>query len=226
VPETAHNYYQEGVMLRPALAALLIVSANLLGCGGKTVLVQVPPRMDMKAYETTGIIEFASNADTATNQHATQEFQRALQSAQPGTRFIDLGAREAVLAAVGSRELDVEAVRKIGRKYGVAAIFHGNIIYSDPSTDIRVTDLSKLQGGVKAEIKGDMFGRLLETRTGASVWSSSAWARRPLLGVVSGEHGVSVAMNGNANPRYEMVPALVRHLTVDFRAATVRQKVE
>jgi hypothetical protein len=213
-------------MPKAALAVLLIASASLLGCGGKTVLVQVPPRMDMKAYETTGIIEFASNADTATNQRATQEFQRELQSAQPGTRFIELGTRDAVLAAVGSRELDVDALRKIGRKYGVAAVFHGNILYSDPSTEIRVTDIGKLQGGVKAEIKGDIFGRLLETRTGASVWSSSAWARRPLLGVVSGEQGVSVAMKGNANPRYEMVPALVHHLTVDFRAGTVRQKME
>ena len=212
-------------MLRPALAALLILSANLLGCGGKTVLVNVPPRMDMKAYETTGIIEFGSNAEVAINQHATQQFQQQLQSAQPGTRFIELGTREAVLAAVGSRDLDVDAIKKIGRKYGVSAIFYGNIIYSDPTTEIRVTDIAKMQGGVKAEIKGDIFGRLLETRTGASVWSSSAWARRPLAGVVSGEGGISVAMK-QANPRYEMVQALVHHLTGDFRGSTVRQRVD
>jgi hypothetical protein len=213
-------------MPRHSLTVLLILSASLAGCGGKTVLVQVPPRVDMKAYETAGVIEFASNADVAINKHATQQFQRELQSAQPGTRLIELGTREAVLAAVGSSELDVEAIRKIGRKYGVGAIFHGNIIYSDPTTDIRVSDLTRLQGGVKAEIKGDIHSRLLETRSGASVWSSSAWARRPLAGIVSGEHGVSVAMKGNANPRYEMVPALVHHLTGDFRASTVRQKVE
>jgi hypothetical protein len=212
-------------MPRPALAALLILSANLLGCGGKTVLVNVPPRMDMKAYDTTGIIEFASNADGAINQHATQQFQQQLQSAQPGTRFIELGTREAVLAAVGSKDLDVDALKKIGRKYGVSAIFYGNIIYSDPTTDIRVTDIAKMQGGVKAEIKGDIFGRLLETRTGASVWSSSAWARRPLAGVVSDGQGISVAMK-NANPRYEMVTTLVHHLTGDFRGSTVRQRVD
>lgn len=212
-------------MLRPALAAVLVLSANLLGCGGKTVLVNVPPRIDMKAYETTGIIEFGSNAEVAVNQHATQQFQQQLQSAQPGTRFIELGTREAVLAAVGSRDLDVDAIKKIGRKYGVSAIFYGNIIYSDPTTEIRVTDIAKMQGGVKAEIKGDIFGRLLETRTGASVWSSSAWARRPLAGVVSGEGGISVAMK-QANPRYEMVSALVHHLTGDFRGSTVRQRVD
>lgn len=206
-------------------AAMLFLAATMLGCGGKTVLVNVPPRMDMKAYETTGIIEFASNAEVAINQHATQQFQQQLQSAQPGTRFIELGTREAVLAAVGSRDLDVDAIKKIGKKYGVSAIFYGNIIYSDPTADIRLTDVAKMQGGVKAEIKGDIFGRLLETRTGASVWSSSAWARRPLAGVVSGEGGISVAMK-KANPRYEMVPTLVHHLTGDFRGSTVRQRVD
>lgn len=206
--------------------AAATAAASLVGCGGNTVLVQVPPRMDMKAYETTGIIEFASNADVATNQHATQQFQQQIQAAQPGTRFIELGTREAVLAAVGSSHLDVDALRRIGRKYGVTAVFHGNIVYSDPTTEVRVTDISKLQGAVKAEIKGDIFGRLFETRTGASVWSSSAWARRPLGGVVSGEHGVAVAMKGNTNPRYDMVQSLVYHLTGDFRPSTVRQKVD
>ena len=213
-------------MLKPSFAAAAILVTSLSGCGGNTVLVHVPPRMDMKAYETTGVIEFGSNADAATNQHATQQFQRELQGAQPGTRFIELGAREAVLATVGSSQLDVDAIRKIGRKYGVSAVFYGNIIYSDPTTEVRVTDIYKLQGAVKAEIKGDIFGRLFETRTGASVWSSSAWARRPLGGVVSGEQGVSVAMKGNGNPRYEMVQTLVYHLTSDFRPSTVRQKVD
>jgi hypothetical protein len=208
------------------LIAAATVAASLAGCGGKTVLVQVPPRMDLKSYETTGIIEFASNADVATNQHATQQFQQQIQAAQPGTRFIELGTREAILAAVGSSHLDVDTLRKIGRKYGVTAVFYGNIVYSDPTTEVRVTDVTKLQGAVKAEIKGDIFGRLFETRTGASVWSSSAWARRPLGGIVAGEQGVTVAMKGNSNPRYDMVQPLVYHLTSDFRPSTVRQKLD
>jgi hypothetical protein len=207
---------------RSSVAALLLSLGIFSGCTS-SVLVRVPPRMDMKAYETTGILDFASNADATINQYATQQFQQQLQAAQPGTRFIELGARESILAAVGAKQLDADAIRKIGQKYGVTAIFHGNITYSEPTTDIRVTDLSRLQGGVKAEIKGDIFGRLVETTTGASIWSSSAWAKRPLGGVVSRDQGVSVALK-NSNPRYEMVPTLVYHLTNDFRASTVRQK--
>ena len=208
---------------RSSATALLLSLGIFSGCSN-TVLVHVPPRMDMKAYETTGIIDFASNADATINQYATQQFQQHLQAAQPGTRFIELGARESVLAAVGATQLNADAIKKIGQKYAVTAIFHGSITYSEPTTDIRVTDLSKLQGGVKQEIKGDIFGRLFETTTGASIWSSSAWAKKPLGGVVSKDQGVSVALK-TSNPRYEMVPALVYHLTNDFRASTVRQKV-
>src|SRR6185436_962365 len=92
--------------------------------------------------------------------------------------FLDLGSREAVLAKVGGRQLDVDTIKKIGEKYGVQAIFVGDIAYSEPKTDIKVKDLTKLDGGVRTEVRGDISCRLLDTRTGASVWSSSAWAKR------------------------------------------------
>jgi hypothetical protein len=57
------------------------------------------------------------------------------------------------------------------------------------------------------------------------MWSSSAWARRQLGRVnVSAEQGVSGGMRGSSNPREEMVPSLVYHLTEDFRPSSVRQK--
>ena len=201
---------------------LLLSLAMLWGCSS-TVLVSVPPRMDLKSYGTLGIVEFASNSDRAINAHATRQLQEQIQAAQPGTRFIELGNREAVLAAVGGRQLDVDALRKIGEKYGVAAIFLGDIAYSEPRTDVKLTDLTKLEGGVRAEIKGDISSRLVETTTGASVWSSSAWARRQIGSLsVSAEHGVSAGMS-KSNPREEMVPALVYQLTHDFRPSSVRQ---
>ena len=201
---------------------LLLSLAVLCGCSS-TVLVPVPPRMDLKSYGTLGIVEFGSNSDAAINAHATRQFQEQIQGAQPGTRFIELGSREAVLAAVGGRQLDVDAFRKIGERYGVAAIFVGDIAYSDPKTDVKLTDLTRLEGGVRAEIKGDISSRLVETRTGASVWSNSAWARRQIGRLsVSAEHGVSGGMS-KSNPREEMVPALVYQLTHDFRPSSVRQ---
>jgi hypothetical protein len=208
-------------MRRYAGLALLLSLATLWGCAS-TVLVPVPPRMDLKTYGTVGIVEFASNSDRAVNVSATRQFQERVQAAQPGTRFIELGNREAVLAAVGGGQLDADALRKIGKKYGVGAIFLGDIAYSDPKTDVKITDLTKLEGGVRTEVKADISSRLLETTTGASVWSNSAWVKRQIGRVNVADQGLNVAVS-KSNPREEMVPALVYQLTHDFRPSSVRQ---
>jgi hypothetical protein len=201
---------------------VLLSLAMLWGCSS-TVLVSVPPRMDLKSYGTLGIVEFGSNSDGVINARATRQFQEQIQAAQSGTRFIELGSREALLAAVGGRQLDADALRKIGEKYGVAAIFLGDIAYSEPTTDVKLTDLTKFDGGMRTEIRGDISSRLVETKTGASVWSNSAWARRQIGRLrVSAEQGVSGAVS-KSNPREEIVPALVYQLTHDFRPRSVRQ---
>ena len=114
---------------------------------------------------------------------------------------------------------------KIGKKYGVSAVFIGEIVYSDPKTDIRIADITKLNGTMRTEIRGDVSGKLMDTQVGASVWSNSAWAKRQIGGVsVSPKRGVSTTI-GDSNPRKDMVPALMFHLTEDFRQKMVRQRV-
>jgi hypothetical protein len=180
--------------------------------------------MELKSYGVLGIVQFSSNADGAVDVLATRHFQEQVQAAQPGTRFIELGSRQALLNAVGAVQLDADAARRIGRKYGVAAVFLGDIVYAEPKADIKVHDLARLDTSVRAEMRGDISARLLETASGASVWSSSAWARRQIGGVrVSAEHGMSGAVSGNTDPRREMVPTLVYQLTHDFRPSTVRR---
>lgn len=212
-------------MRNTAAYTLLMAFAMLWGCS-HTVVVPVPPRMDLKGYGTLGVVEFTSNSDSAINARATREFQSHIHSAQPGTRLLELGSRDALLAAVGGRQLDADALRKVGAKYGVDAVFVGEIAYSEPTTDVTVTDITKLEGRMRTEVRGDISSRLLETRTGASVWSSSAWAKRQVGRLnVSAEQGVSGSMR-NADPREEMVPALIFHLTQDFRPSSVRQQVK
>lgn len=203
------------------LGLMACAATMLLGCSS-TVLVPVPPRMDLKGYGTLGIIEFQSSASGALGAQAARRFQEQVQAAQPGTPFIELGSREAVLASVGSRTLDAEAYRKIGARYGIAAVFVGELAYSEPQTQIRVKDLAALEGGIRAEMRGDLATRLHDTRTGASIWASSAWAKRQIGRVNISEHGVSGTL-GKSDPREEMVPALVYQLTHDFRPGVSRQ---
>ncbi len=205
------------------VASLLAALATLPGCSS-TVVVSVPPRMELRSYGTLGIVQFASNSDGAIDVLATRQFQEQVQAAQPGTRFIELGSRQALLGAVGAAQLDADAARKIGAKFGVAAIFLGEIVYAEPKADVKVTDLARLDGAVRAEVRGDISARLIEAASGASVWSSSAWARRQIGGVrVSADQGISGSVSTKADPRRDMVPALVYQLTHDFRPSSVRQ---
>ena len=202
---------------------VVVTALAILGACSHTVLVPVPPRVDLQGYGTLGIVEFGSNSERAISARATRQFQEQIQAAQPGTRFIDLGDRQALLASLGVKQLDPAAMRKIREKYGVGAVFLGDIAYSQPRVDVNIGDLTKLEGGMRAEMKGELSAQLLETASGASVWSSSGWVRRPLGSVsLSAEHGVSGGMR-NSDPREEMVPALVREVTQDFRPSTVRQ---
>lgn len=203
---------------------VMLLSLSILWGCSNTVLVTVPPRMDLVNYGTIGIVEFTSNSDPSISNYATQQFQEHVQGAYPGTPILELGSREAVLEAVGATRFDAEAITKIGKKYGVSAIFLGDIVYSDPKTDVRLTDIAKLEGGVRTEVRGDISSKLLDARSGASVWSSSAWARRQIGRVsLSAEEGVSASMR-DSNPRKDMVPALIFHLTQDFRPRKVRQQ--
>lgn len=209
--------------MRSHSAIMMLLSLSILWGCSNTVLVTVPPRMDLVSYGTIGIVDFTSNSDQSISNYATQQFQEHVQGAYPGTPILELGSREAVLEAVGATRFDPETITKIGKKYSVSAIFLGDIVYSDPKTDVRLTDITKLEGGVRTEVRGDISGKLLDARSGASVWSSSAWARRQIGRVsVSAKEGVSASMR-DSNPRKDMIPALIFHLTEDFRPRKVRQ---
>lgn len=209
--------------MRTTRLAFVLAIALLAACS-RTALVQVPPRVNLASYGTLGVVAFASNGGPAVEARATRDFQAHLHGAQPGTRLVDLGSREKVLAAVGAREFDLDALKKIGEKYGVDAVFLCDVTYSDPQTRVKITDLTRLAGSASTLIRGDVACKLVETRTAASVWSSGAWATRQLGRVsVSPERGV-VARGDSEDPRVAMLAAMLGHLTDDFRPSTVRQR--
>ena len=205
------------------ITVLALLALFLGACAQPTVLVTVPPRVDLARYPTLGIVDFTAAPERELGVRAARQLVEQVQAGQPGTRFIELGDRDTLLASVGSRQLDPRTLKKIGEKHGVAAVFIGELAYTEPRVDVKVSDLTKLQGGVRADMKGEISARLVETATGASVWSRSTDARREIGGVrVSADQGVSGGMRGS-NPREAMLPALVYQLTHDFRPTTVRQ---
>src|SRR5262245_7963040 len=136
---------RESSMRRFAAVALWLGSlVALWGCSSNTVLVSVPPRMQLQGYGTLGLVEFDSNSNPTINAQTTREFESHVHAAQPGTRIVELGSREQLLASVGGRQLDALTLRKIGEKYGVDAIFIGSVTYSEPKTDVKITDANRL----------------------------------------------------------------------------------
>src|SRR5262245_50592213 len=95
-----HDPSHEGPSMRKSTAfALLLASlAVLWGCSSNTVVVSVPPRMQLQNYGTLGLVQFDSNSHPGINEQTTREFESHLHSAQPGTRIVELGSREQLLA--------------------------------------------------------------------------------------------------------------------------------
>ena len=204
---------------------LLLSLAALWGCASQTVSVVAPPRVDLQGYRALGLVDFASNSSPSISAQTTRRFESHVRAAQPGIRIVELGSRESLLAAVGSREFDAQALRKIGQQYGVDAIFVGNLTYSEANTELGIGDDARPEGGTPAELRGDISFELIETRTGTSLWSSSASARRPIGRMhVSAAAGASGAVRGLSNPREAMLPTLVYDLTEDFRSSLVARK--
>jgi hypothetical protein len=70
--------------------------AILLGCS-HTEKVRLPPKVTLKPYNHIGVIEFSTNAEDNLKPYVTQNFIHNLQSAQPGTRIIELGSEAQLL---------------------------------------------------------------------------------------------------------------------------------
>jgi hypothetical protein len=104
-------------------------------------------------------------------------------------------------------------------------VFLGEVTYSDPKTRVKITDLTRLQGSASTMIRGDITSKLVETRSGASVWSSGAWATRQ-LGRVSVSPGGVRAQGDSEDPREAMLAAMLGHLTADFRPGTERRRAD
>src|SRR4029453_1185682 len=94
----------------------------------RTIQVAVPPRVDLAAYPTVGLITFSSTSgDVDLGRRCTERFLAAVQEAQPGTRVVALGTEADGLSEVRRGAVDAETLRAIQSSRGVAAVFTGRL---------------------------------------------------------------------------------------------------
>lgn len=194
------------------LGALLLAQ----GCASDRVQVQVPPRVDLAAWPMIGIVEFHGVAEPELASLATSQFVQMLLAAQPGTRILELGSERRVLAEVGHSELDFSAARAIGEHFGVDAIFTGALVLGAPKPSVLLGQ-SFESIDARAGVGGRLDVRLLEARSGASVWSGSATASAPVarLGVAEGI-GTSFGVSDPRDAYTVVVRLLAQEQRYDF----------
>jgi hypothetical protein len=208
-------------MLRKAwwLALLLLTASSCAHYQD----VAVPPQVDLGRYPALGLIRFSSTSGRAYEGYATQKFLQHVTQAQQ-VRIVDLGTVEQALAGVGMRQLDAAAVRAIGAKNGVQAVFAGSVDFTNPSASVSLSSLGSL--GVRAEVQGTLTATLYDTQAGAVLWTDTA-ADHASAGGVSldpGSVGVDVSNMDNAYTR--MIGHMTFHVTDPFRTHSVRQRVD
>lgn len=202
-------------------AALALLLALLPGCAKK---VLVPPRVDLGAWRTIGIVEFSGGSDPALGVQATQEFMEIVHHAQPGVRILELGAEQQVLAEVDSAALDFEAVRALRERYGVDAVFVGRLEVGRVKPNLRFGQ-SFASMEARADVQGEIAARLLETGSGATVWSRTATSTRNVAHVGVPSTGLpSFGATDPSDVQAGLVRQLVANLSGDFYSRWVKQR--
>ncbi len=199
------------------MLVLAIALVILYGCS-HTEKVLVPPKVELKAYHSIGVIEFSTNAEDTLKPYVTQNFIQNVQSAQPGTRILELGDEEQLLRAVGHSRLNPETIQSIGKKYNVDAVILGHLQVSTIKPKINVFTAAKALNA-KAYIEAALRTRILETDSGATLWTKATTGKTQVARINLMEGGpVSFGVSDPKDKYGKLVPDLVYVNTNDFRS--------
>jgi hypothetical protein len=191
----------------------------LSGCAAK--YAQVPARLSLAPYGRVAIVTFSDEQSSpAMSTLATQRFAEALLASQSGVELLELGSADSSLKAL-ARTADAAALAQaLGREKDVPAVFVGTLKVSGVQPRGRL-DTSGLT--VRAALTGELTVRLLSTRTGGTVWRSSASASGTVGRVAVSTRLPSVAVRDQDAAYNEVVRSLVADVTRDLRPTWVKQ---
>ena len=198
---------------RLAISGTLALSA----CSAK--YVQVPARQDLQPYGRIALVTFtAESADTAMSRLATERFAESVLASQSGIELLELNAADSIRRLI---DRDAAAAAKvIGKENDVPAIFAGRLVLSN------VKPSGAWNGGsvtVKAGVTAELTVSLLSSKTGGTMWRSSAAANGSVARVHLTAGLPSVAARDPEKAYGELVRELVSQVTHDFRPTRVRQ---
>lgn len=203
----------------------LIVTALLtLAIQGCTTRVLAPPRIDLKQHEVVGIIEFDCSGQGALGSFLTRRFVDAIRRDQELVRIVLLGTPAYVLADISQSRLDQNAFKAIGQKYQIKTVFTGNVVVSEVKPSVAIGH-SLTHFGVSADVDATLSAQMVETDTGASLWSRSARAVERIGGVeIFSDKSFTFDADDPDNAYSRLADSLIEAVTYDFRCRWIRVK--
>jgi hypothetical protein len=183
----------------------------------------VPPRIDLHQHEVLGIIEFSSSREGELGPLATARFMEAVRIDQGLIRIVDLGSENEALRSVGATRLDRNAYQAMGQAHEISTVFTGELVISGIRPAIQITsNLANM--GVAADVDATLTVQMIETASGASIWSRSASVTKRVGQVsVLGARDVIFDAENPERAYGELVDALVGAVTGEFRVTWERQ---
>jgi len=212
---------------RVAYAAWGMVALGLVACAHK-IVVEIPPRIDLSGYGTIGIVQFSSPSAKATEQLdrlATERFMAAIQQAQPGVRFLELGSQRDMLTSIRRDAWDPDAVKAVGKAHGVQTVFTGRYDISNAKPKVSLgEDLSSVKAA--AIVSVSLTAKHWDTGTGATLWTATR-SRNWSIADVDKEAGRPVSFSVSVpEDRYgQFVSKVINAATDDFRPHYEKRKV-
>lgn len=210
------------ILIPVALAVLLVLAS---GCGARRTYQTyvVPPRVDLTQHDMIGVIEIDSSNKGELGPLTTRRFTDEARRDQGLVRIIRLGTEADALASVGRTKLDRESLKALGQKHGVQTILMGKLEVSDIKPNVSISSVFE-SGSVTAKVNASLAVELVETASGASIWSSSSRASDS-VGQISIFSGGGVVFDAEDPDRAygSLVDQLVHDATWDFRVTYERR---
>lgn len=209
--------------LVPGLVSSAALAVFALGCGPRTVVVAVPPRIDLQPYNTIGVVEFASDPTDQLNPLTTQRFMAVIQDAQPSVRFLELGPAAPLLRSAGRQQIDRDTVKAIGRQHDVETLFTGAYEISGVKPKVVLAeDLTSVSASARVRIS--LTVRQWDTRTGATMWTRTRWGEWPVASLNRGTgQPISLSVSDPRDRYGDFLGQLVDAVTDDFRVRYERR---
>ncbi len=210
------------------IAVLIVLVAGMPACSRREPvpsyqMVQLPPLIDLTEYELIGVLPIHNSSRDDVGPLTTRKLMEWARRDQGIVRMVEVGSVPGAPRPDRQGRWNPEDIKAFGAKHDLRTILAGEIVMSDVKPDIRVA-ASLRSGSVTALMDVSLHVELLETSTGASIWSSSAQVRQNVahLGVSDGRNVTFDASDPEATYG-GLVETLVEQVTRDFRGTWVRQ---